>query len=841
MRVLERFNIVLTLALVAAFAMTELAEADLHWHLLAGQQILSDGNVPRQDAFSFVSSGRPWVDLHWLFQVGVALAYRLAGWGGIDLLKIALLVTAGGLAGLAARRRGVPLTLVAGLGLVAILASQERFTLRPEAASFVFLAVVFLLLDQRAERPRGLWALPPLLALWANTHALFAIGLVTILIVTVGDLLERWRRRGAAGADGRSAAIAGWGVRSGPWRLPVVAGLSALATLLTPYGVQGWTLPARLLFERIGTDNVYARSIAEFQPTLGRDGMTTAIAAFTLLVGVIVTAGLLEARRARLADVFLAMAFLYLGLLARRNTPLFALVAVPVGGTWIAGVAARVRGRIEAGHRRRAWIRPLRALAALAVLALVLVSFWQVFSNRFYERDGTQRYFGRGAAPGFYPEEAATFVQDRHLPGEVVHDLSIGGYLAWRWHPDRRVFIDGRLEVHDPRLFVDYLRLRADPVRFEEVARRYDARIVLPRFRPEWTGLLRHLAGGNGWRPVHVDHAAAVFVRDDVAGAASNLPTIDLQDPELGRRILGEVRAALAASAARDPLPAFLRAIVPRRAVPAAEVNAAMFFAMVGAQGNAELLFREALAKAPSEPRLHYDLGLVLDQAGRRDEARRAFATALSHDPRFGPARVALGICLNEAGDADGALREWALAERRGSLGPRALHARAAILVQRGDLDAAIEDYRRAVRMQPENARMRTELALLYLHRGLRTQAEREIARAAASDPDACAPLAARARLREADGAREEAGVIYREILRDRPACPEAVIGLSALLIAAGRKQEAIAVVTTALAAGLERDLLSADPVLLMLQDDPGFSAGASDGDKAGRVQNGQP
>lgn len=829
MRFLERLNIVLILALTATFALTELAEADLHWHLLAGRQILSDGNVPRQDAFSYVSAGRPWIDLHWLFQVGVALTHRLAGWNGIDLLKIVLLVAAGSLVGLAARRRGVPLTLVAGLGLAGLLASQERFNLRPEAASFVFLGVVLLLLDRRAERPRRLWAIPPLLALWANTHALFAVGLATILIVAVGDFLERLLRRRAAGADGT------------PGRLLVVAALSVAATFLTPYGVKGWTLPARLLFERIGTDNVYARSIAEFQPTLGGYGITTAIAAFALLVGVVLTAGFLEARRVRWADALLVLAFLYLGLLARRNAPLFALVALPVGGSWIAGVVARVRGRIDAGPWRRGGVRAPRVAVALAVLGLVLVSFWQVVSNRFYERDGTQRYFGRGAAPGFYPEAAASFVQDRSLPGEVVHDLTLGGYLAWRWYPHRRVFIDGRLEVHDPRLFVDYLSLQADPTLFEEIARRYDVRVVLPRFRPEWTALLRHLSGGNGWRPVHVDHAAAVFVRDDAAGTTPDLPTVDLRDPDLGRRILGEVHAAVAASVARDPLPAFLRAIIPLHAVPVAEVNAALFFAMVGAHANAELLFREALLKAPADPRLHYDLGLVLDRAGRRDEARRAFEAALAHDPGFAPARVAHGICLSEAGDSDGALRDWALAERQGALGPRSLHARGAILARRGRLDEAIDDYRRAVRLEPGNARTRAELALLYHRRGLRGQAEREIAMAMASDPDACAPRAARARLREAEGAREEADAIYREVLRDRPACPEAVTGLSALLVAAGRKPEAIAVVTTALAAGLDRELLSADPVLRMLKDDPGFPAGASGMDASDRVEERQP
>ena len=41
---------------------------------------------------------------------------------------------------------------------------------------------------------------------------------------------------------------------------------------------------------------------------------------------------------------------------------------------------------------------------------MTLLLLADVWSNRFFERDGTQRYFGRGWAPGFYPEGAADFI-----------------------------------------------------------------------------------------------------------------------------------------------------------------------------------------------------------------------------------------------------------------------------------------------------------------------------------------------------------------------------------------------------------------------------------------------
>jgi Flp pilus assembly protein TadD len=309
----------------------------------------------------------------------------------------------------------------------------------------------------------------------------------------------------------------------------------------------------------------------------------------------------------------------------------------------------------------------------------------------------------------------------------------------------------------------------------------------------------------------------------------------------LGHRILEEVATAVTASEARDPLPEFLRRLVPRRAVPVAEVNAALFFAMTGAYANAELLFRAALDKAPGDPRLHYDLGLVLDRAGRRDEALRAFEAALMVAPRFAPALVARGLCRSAAGDEEAALRDWALADRGGGLGPRSLQARGAILARRGRLDEAIEDLRRAVRLDPSDPRPRAGLGLLYRKRGLRAQAEREIALAVAADPLGCVARAAQARLGEADGDRDQAMRIYREILAVHPACPEAVTGAGVLLVEAGRKGEAIALVTAALAAGMDPAHLSAEPGLRMLRAEPGPTGSIVGGDRAGPVGEESP
>ncbi|MGO9411034.1 MAG: hypothetical protein ACLQCB_09825, partial [Spirochaetia bacterium] len=61
-------------------------DTDIWWHVRSGDWIMEHFKVPRLDPFTFASADRTWIDLHWGFQVAVALAHRLAGVRGIVVL-----------------------------------------------------------------------------------------------------------------------------------------------------------------------------------------------------------------------------------------------------------------------------------------------------------------------------------------------------------------------------------------------------------------------------------------------------------------------------------------------------------------------------------------------------------------------------------------------------------------------------------------------------------------------------------------------------------------------------------------------------------------------------------
>src|SRR5690349_1734497 len=61
----------------------ELLDSDVWWHLASGRWIVANRGVPRLDPFSFASADRPWIDLHWGFQVLLWMVYRAGGVAGV--------------------------------------------------------------------------------------------------------------------------------------------------------------------------------------------------------------------------------------------------------------------------------------------------------------------------------------------------------------------------------------------------------------------------------------------------------------------------------------------------------------------------------------------------------------------------------------------------------------------------------------------------------------------------------------------------------------------------------------------------------------------------------------
>lgn len=414
-------------------------DPDLYWHLASGRWMLDHAALLRHDVFSYTIAGQPYSVGEWLGQVVLTLAYQAGSWQGIAVVRGVLIAIAAFFITRSALRLGAPPLAAILVAAAALALSMQSWGDRPQLFSLaLFPAVLDLCLAARAGDRRALWALPPLLLLWTNLHGGYALGLAAIAAFTVEALLSRR-------AQARGFVVA--------------AALSLAASFLDP-GALGLGSAASHVLRP-------PRSIAEEMPpdVLRPAGMLLALF-IAATVGLALATG---GGRARLLQALLLVPILWLALSAQRHMHWYAFAAAP----FLAAQGAQVWSRLRpAGMTER--ILPPRAAAAIT-LALLLVA---LVSSAWAPR-----------APDETPFPASASGALRSGSGNLLHEYDWGGWLVFR-HPERPVFIDGRLFPFVPGIFDDYVEMTDLRPAWREVLDRHAIREVLLRpHRPLVQGL----------------------------------------------------------------------------------------------------------------------------------------------------------------------------------------------------------------------------------------------------------------------------------------------------------------------------------------------------------------
>jgi hypothetical protein len=204
-------------------------------HLALGRWTVEQGKLPHGDPFTpFAAPDRP-TSSYWLVQVGYYALYRagetLAGGdevrrmaGGVEILRAAHTFLA--LASLAVlliafQRVSASMPLACtGLVLVFLMSLGPLHVQGPRLVGEFFFACLLLALSRPVLSRRAILAVPLLMAVWANTHWSFTLGLTILAVFLVGRLVE-----------------AGWADAQAK-RLLVTLVLSVVATMLNPAGPQ---------------------------------------------------------------------------------------------------------------------------------------------------------------------------------------------------------------------------------------------------------------------------------------------------------------------------------------------------------------------------------------------------------------------------------------------------------------------------------------------------------------------------------------------------------------------------------------------------------------------------
>lgn len=500
------------LALTLLLGCFPMSDFDVWWHLCTARLILHDGAIPHVDVVTYTNAGRPWIDLYWLFQLTIALLYKVGGATALVAMK-ALAGTAMVALALRSRRPRAPAWIAALVWLPALVAFSGRLCERPELFSLLFLCTYLVILSDAASRPRRLWLLPVVQVLWVNCHGFFVMGPL-VLGAYACEVLYNERKKQPE--------------RNPPRKTLLLSGLATLlACVASPYGIKAVTLPIEQ-FHKLGDGGLYQKNIGEFK-TLGDfisvDGFKNPyLLSVVTLFALGVVSFTLELRRRELHPfrLILFVAASYLGWQASRNSSLFALVAAMVT-CWNLDHVVEARGvPAENKSRKR---RPPRlvarprnwnglGLAGAAVLGAL------VLSGGLYAWAGEGRSVGLGERSAWFAHGACAFLAESGPERIVAFNLGQAAVCMAHASPGHKLFIDPRLEVNSVDTFERYLtglrRLwRGQPDWEAALGIDYARPDELPALLIERGVLARAadmLARDPRWRCVYADAVAVVFV-----------------------------------------------------------------------------------------------------------------------------------------------------------------------------------------------------------------------------------------------------------------------------------------------------------------------------------------
>ena len=485
-------------------AARNVSDPDLWWHLKAGQYIIAHQTIPHTDPFSYTGAGQPWVAHEWLAELFLCGLYRTGGWAGLILVFAAITTATFFLLYL----RCAETPYVAAFGIVwGTLAAAPSWGVRPQTLAWLLVSLWLLILDRSQQNRRLLWWTLPLMLLWVNLHASYALGLAILAVFIIAELLEV-----------SLGLLALQQARPHLQALALTFLFNLILVPLNPNGVRLFSYPIETLRSRAMQDYIvewFSPNLhsAEFWPFL------------LLLLGTIAALAWIP-HAVRVHNILLLVASAYAALVSTRMIPFFVLIAVPIvsrqAHCWIVlrnyGHTALPAAASGPKPHKTRFLPKLLFNTAMAAAMIVFVCL-RVAGVLEQQPLVEQAHFPAGAVKFFKAHPA---------DGPIFNHYDWGGYLIWKLYPDTPVFIDGRADLYGEHLlsqFADTFRLKGD---WKQTLNQWHVKTVVV---PADSALAQALSRQAGWTISYEDRQAAIFT--DTGRVVTSQTTTSAQEPAL--------------------------------------------------------------------------------------------------------------------------------------------------------------------------------------------------------------------------------------------------------------------------------------------------------------------
>jgi hypothetical protein len=468
-------------------------DPDTWWHIKYGEIILDTGHWPTVDTWSFTVHGIPRIAYEWGGEVITAIAYRMGGLRGLDILLITLtsiiVLLMYYYACLCCRNSKAAFIATA----VILPVGAMCFTLRPQLLGYIFLLITLILLERYKQGlQKSLWTLPPLVLIWVNTHGSFTLGFMVLGLYWLSGL----------------TAFSCGGLHATRWEpqqrlhLEIVGLLSVAVLPITPYGTRLATVP----LEVATSLPVNFSDVMEWQPL--NFGFWEAKLLIILMAG-FVLANIAFRLRYRLEMLALFFLIAYLTFVHSRFAIFYAIIFAPLLASILSRWMTAYDPRIDK-----------YAVNAFLIFTAVIALVWYMPARASLQKRIASEY----------PVQAVRYLRNHPIPGRIFNEYAFGGYLVWTRAPEHKVFIDGRGDVYERAgvfsAYMDVIDIKPDAL---AVLQSYQINSCLVL---QGSPIATLLAASPNWRRAYKDNLSVIFVRKPSDSGAGARPVV----PSAGRK-----------------------------------------------------------------------------------------------------------------------------------------------------------------------------------------------------------------------------------------------------------------------------------------------------------------
>lgn len=491
--------------LYVALSYQPLWHTDIWGHVAYGNLILESGSIPLTEPFMPLAEGVRLVDTAWLSQVVLSLLDVNFGTAGLQFFfSFTITLSCVLLARTGFRSTHNHFFTVGALLVFAALQWKSLSIVRPQLAGTVcFFGLIAIVSPWKKSRSllnsRWLWfAVPALMAVWANLHGSFAVGLLYLVALVVGFAADKLIRTGHWKGVLRDRNVQ---------KLFLVLQLAAVAILLNPYGL---TLYSEVL--AFG-NNPNLQDLVEWDPLTLQTYHGKAAAAVALIL---VAVYRWSPRRISGAEVLILSGLGYAALSSSRMLAWWAPVAaiafcVHGNAAWKRWTSRRIAyfdDAAEVEEPRGIWT----ACAFGAIwCAFAYAPIGMLLLHGEGSEEQQQRRFARSvSAPT--PIAATEYLNQMKPQGLVFNSYEWGDYLLYAGPENIQLYTTSHAHLVPREVWSDYMRIARGDSNWDMRLDRYGVNTVIVD-QPRRKSLIGKLHNSEDWRLEYEDRLAAIFVR----------------------------------------------------------------------------------------------------------------------------------------------------------------------------------------------------------------------------------------------------------------------------------------------------------------------------------------